>query len=175
MCYEVSTRSHPFRNMLPHQVMFAVVMECRRPEFPEPRPSQELITLMTTCWHQDQARRPDGFESVVETLEELQSNVGGDPRDSTLDNNQPTQWTDTPEPQLPAKFRPSAPTKVESVTSLSIRTGSTSVGSLRSGTGGQVLLRRKLIFDCLRGIRRSFLLPFFRLRSLVCHEGDQCL
>lgn len=103
VCYEVVTGRYPFEDMNVGQVLRAV-SEGRRPNVPEPRPSAELITLMEKCWNQDQAGRPDGFEPVVETLEQMQTQSGGDPRGKN-----------DPGPPVPPEARPLPPSYVEVV------------------------------------------------------------
>lgn len=129
VCYEVSTQLHPYGDLSSTQITFAVA-QGRRPEFSSRRPSKEMISLMTTCWHLDQARRPDGFEPLTEALEDLQSKLGGDPREPT------TRYTHKqPGSQRPPHVRLPQSTYTDSTRILSNWTGNTSATSLESESG----------------------------------------
>lgn len=126
VCYEVSTLLYPFKDMEPYQLFHAVIMEGRRPEMPSPKPSGELVTLMTSCWHQDQAQRPSGFEPVLQKLEELLKTLGGDPRDHRRDDFRFRAGTTTTKSPGFGEPQTSAPPFEETRRNVSIRTASTS-------------------------------------------------
>lgn len=122
--------------MQPYQVMFAVMIEGRRPDFPEPRPSQELIALTTRCWHQDQADRPDGFETVIGILEELQTKLGGDPRDSREDDTRHPRRTSNPGPQGPPGSSLALETHAEAMKNIGTSAGNLSGAQPECKPGG---------------------------------------
>lgn len=81
VCYDITTLRHPFGEMEQDQIVLAVLKRQKMPEFPDARPSQDLITLMGSCWHHDPARRVQSFETIIGTLDELSGQVGRDPRE----------------------------------------------------------------------------------------------
>lgn len=139
--------------MQPYQVMFAVMIEGRRPDLTEPRPSQELITLMTGCWHQDQADRLDGFETVVEILEELQTKLGGDPRDSREDDTRHPRRTSTPGPQGFPGASHALTTHAESMKNIATSAGNVSGAQLECKPGEQLVLYRGFLIDLPRRVK----------------------
>ncbi|CAN0083106.1 unnamed protein product, partial [Ectocarpus fasciculatus] len=80
VCFEVATRTLPFKEMDTTQVILTVVFEKGRPQIPEGASvSPDVLRLMEKCWKQEPADRPEGFEPVVETLARVVSR-DGDPR-----------------------------------------------------------------------------------------------
>ncbi|CAN0104423.1 unnamed protein product, partial [Ectocarpus sp. 13 AM-2016] len=80
VCFEVITRTEPFKEMKPTQVIKAVVLNERRPQIPEwASASPHVVPLMEQCWKQVPAHRPDGFGPVVQALASVVSR-DGDPR-----------------------------------------------------------------------------------------------
>lgn len=67
--------------------MHAVLIRQETPGFPDGRPLQELMTLMGNCWLYAPARRVDNFETIIDALDELSVQVGGDPREFDGNNH----------------------------------------------------------------------------------------
>lgn len=80
VCFEVATRAEPFPGMNPRQLIWAVRIQQKRPQVPEPYSPPNCVNhLMETCWKHHPAERPQGFTPLVRTLSGLVSCVG-DPR-----------------------------------------------------------------------------------------------
>ncbi|CAN0096500.1 unnamed protein product [Ectocarpus sp. 12 AP-2014] len=80
LCFEVVTRTEPFKGKRPAQVIRAVLYEEERPQIPEgASASPDVVALMEQCWKQDPADRPAGFGPVVRALASVASRFG-DPR-----------------------------------------------------------------------------------------------
>lgn len=80
VCFEVATRTEPFKGKIPAQVIRAVLLRDERPRIPEwASVSPDILPLMQQCWKQEPAKRPEGFGPVVEALASVVSCVG-DPR-----------------------------------------------------------------------------------------------
>ncbi|CAM9331098.1 unnamed protein product [Ectocarpus fasciculatus] len=83
LCFEVATRTEPFKGKRPANVIGAVLYRNERPQIPEgASASPEVVPLMEQCWRQDPAERPEGFGPVVRALASVVSLVG-DPRNRT--------------------------------------------------------------------------------------------
>ncbi|CAN0534157.1 unnamed protein product, partial [Ectocarpus sp. 12 AP-2014] len=105
LCFEVITRTEPFKGKIPAQVIYAVLYMNERPQIPEGgSASPEVVPLMEQCWRQDPAERPEGFKPVVRALASVVSRVG-DPRN----HNAPTAlFTSSPGVQLGDTAPPAA-------------------------------------------------------------------
>ncbi|CAM9964571.1 unnamed protein product, partial [Sphacelaria rigidula] len=69
LCFEVASRTEPFKGKRPAQVIGAVLYKEERPQIPEwASASPDVVPLMEQCWSQDPAKRPKGFGPVVRTL-----------------------------------------------------------------------------------------------------------
>ncbi|CAB1099821.1 unnamed protein product [Ectocarpus sp. CCAP 1310/34] len=80
LCFEVATRTEPFKGKRPAQVIGAVLYRNERPQLPQgASASPDVVPLMEHCWKEDPKERPEGFEPVVVTLANVVSRVG-DPR-----------------------------------------------------------------------------------------------
>ncbi|CAN0068607.1 unnamed protein product, partial [Ectocarpus sp. 12 AP-2014] len=80
LCFEVATRTEPFKGKRPAQVIGTVLYKAERPQIPEgASASPDVVALMEQCWKQDPADRPDGFRPVVGALADVIRRVG-DPR-----------------------------------------------------------------------------------------------
>ncbi|CAM9942758.1 unnamed protein product, partial [Ectocarpus sp. 12 AP-2014] len=80
LCFEVVTRTEPFKGKRPAHVIGAVLYRNERPQIPEgASASPEVVPLMEQCWRQDPVERPEGFGPVVRALASVVSRVG-DPR-----------------------------------------------------------------------------------------------
>ncbi|CAM9860173.1 unnamed protein product, partial [Sphacelaria rigidula] len=59
LCFEVATRTEPFKGKRPAQVIGAVLCRGERPQIPEwASASPDVVPLMKQCWSQDPAKRP---------------------------------------------------------------------------------------------------------------------
>lgn len=80
MCFEVATRTEPFKGKTPVQVIGAVFYREERPEIPEGAfASPEVVSLMKNCWEHDPAKLPKGFAPLVQKLASVVQR-DGDPR-----------------------------------------------------------------------------------------------
>ncbi|CAM9480272.1 unnamed protein product [Ectocarpus sp. 6 AP-2014] len=80
LCFEVATRTEPFKGKRPAQVIGAVLYRNERPKLPHgASASPDVVLLMEQCWKEDPKERPEGFEPVVVALANVVSRVG-DPR-----------------------------------------------------------------------------------------------
>ena len=81
--YEIATRKDPFDGAAPTAVAVMVVRDKARPPIPEDTDlPEEYNELMTNCWEQEPADRPD-FQEIVSRLQVLthsssKSREGGD-------------------------------------------------------------------------------------------------
>ena len=85
VCFEVATRTEPFKGLKQTQVTRAVADKGKRPAIPEEASaSPDVVPLMEHCWKQEPADRPAGFGPVVKVLERVVRRVG-DPRCGSAD------------------------------------------------------------------------------------------
>ncbi|CAB1105815.1 unnamed protein product [Ectocarpus sp. CCAP 1310/34] len=106
LCFEVVTRTEPFKGRIPAHVIRAVLYENERPQIPEgASAAPEVVPLMEQCWRQDPVERPEGFGPVVRALASVVSR-DGDPRNhnaATADlTSSPGVGVDLQAPAMPS-------------------------------------------------------------------------
>lgn len=84
LCFEVDAQTEPFQGKRPAHVIRAVLDKGERPQIPEEvSASPDVVPLMNQYWRQDPSERPEGFQPVVQTLEDVVARVG-DPRNHSV-------------------------------------------------------------------------------------------
>ncbi|KAK9819991.1 hypothetical protein WJX72_004873 [[Myrmecia] bisecta] len=97
LMWALFTGTVPYTGLGIHQVIFKVIYQHARPDFPGELPPPVYAALMQKCWSQEPRDRPR-FPQILQELGELQASLYADAALSACTSSAPASNIETPQP-----------------------------------------------------------------------------